>query len=189
MERIPSLKDYEGVYSNPGYGPFEITLKRDSFFVSTPRMNLWMQHKNYDIFSLWPIDDKEGIDTAGMSFLVQFNTNLSGDIESASIQLEASVKPIVFTRAGKEVSKDILQSYVGEYDISSVTIKVYIKGGNDLFMMVPGQPEYNLVPADKDKFSLKNLSGFSVQFTRNDKNEIDGLLSIQPNGTFKAKKK
>ena len=184
-----SLKDYEGVYSNPGYGPFEITLKRDSFFVSTPRMNLWMQHKNYDIFSLWPIDDKEGIDTAGMSFLVQFNTNLSGDIESASIQLEASVKPIVFTRAGKEVSKDILQSYVGEYEISSVTIKVYIKGGNDLFMMVPGQPEYNLVPADKDKFSLKNLSGFSVQFTRNDKNEIDGLLSIQPNGTFKAKKK
>ena len=184
-----SLKDYEGVYSNPGYGPFEITLKRDSFFVSTPRMNLWMQHKNYDIFSLWPIDDKEGIDTIGMSFLVQFNTNLSGDIESASIQLEASVKPIVFTRVGKEVSKDILQSYVGEYEISSVTIKVYIKGGNDLFMMVPGQPEYNLVPADKDKFSLKNLSGFSVQFSRNDKNEIDGLLSIQPNGTFKAKKK
>jgi CubicO group peptidase (beta-lactamase class C family) len=184
-----SLKDYEGVYSNPGYGPFEITLKRDSFFVSTPKMNLWMQHKNYDIFSLWPIDDKEGIDTTGMSFLVQFNTNLSGDFESASIQLEASVKPIVFTRAGKEVSKDILQSYVGEYEISSVTIKVYIKGGNDLFMMVPGQPEYNLVPADKDKFSLKNLSGFSVQFTRNDKNEIDGLLSIQPNGTFKAKKK
>ena len=184
-----SRKDYEGVYSNPGYGRFEITLKRDSFFVSTPRMNLWMQHKNYDIFSLWPIDDKEGIDTIGMSFLVQFNTNLSGDIESASIQLEASVKPIVFTRVGKEVSKDILQSYVGEYEISSVTIKVYIKGGNDLFMMVPGQPEYNLVPADKDKFSLKNLSGFSVQFTRNDKNEIDGLLSIQPNGTFKAKKK
>ena len=184
-----SRKDYEGVYSNPGYGRFEITLKRDSFFVSTPRMNLWMQHKNYDIFSLWPIDDKEGIDTIGMSFLVQFNTNLSGDIESASIQLEASVKPIVFTRVGKEVSKDILQSYVGEYEISSVTIKVYIKGGNDLFMMVPGQPEYNLVPADKDKFSLKNLSGFSVQFSRNDKNEIDGLLSIQPNGTFKAKKK
>ena len=152
-------------------------------------MNLWMQHKNYDIFNLWPIDDKEGIDTTGMSFLVQFNTSLSGDIESASINLEESVKPIVYTRSAKEVSNEILLSYVGEYEISGVTIKVYLKGKNDLFMMVPGQPEYTLLPIDKDKFSLKNLNGFSVQFTRNDRGEIDALLSIQPNGTFKAIKK
>ena len=56
-------------------------------------------------------------------------------------------------------------------------------------MFVPGQPEYKLIPIDKDKFSLKGLNGFSVQFNRNNKNEIIEMLSIQPNGTFKAKKK
>src|ERR1017187_4431369 len=115
-----------------------------------------------------------------MSFWVQFNTALSGYIESTSINLESTVKPIVFTRTSKEVSKDILESYVGGYEISGMTIKVYIKGGKDLYMLVPGQPEYNMVPLDKDKFSNKNLSGYSVQFSKNDKNEITEALLIHP---------
>ena len=182
-------KDYEGLYTNPGYGTFEITLKNDSFFIKTPKMNLWMQHKNYDIFNIFPIDDKEGIDTAGINFPAQFNTGLSGYIESASLTLESTVKPIVFTRSSKEIANDSLQAYTGEYEISNITIKVYTKTDSSLYMFVPGQPEYKLIPIDKDKFSLKGLNGFSVQFNRNDKNEIIEMLSIQPNGTFKAKKK
>ena len=184
-----NLKDYEGLYNNPGYGTFEITLKNDSFFIKVPKMNLWMQHKNYDIFNIWPIDDKDGIDTTGLSFLAQFNTGLSGYIESASVNLEPSVKPIVFTRSSKEIANDSLQAYAGEYEISNVTIKVYTKTDSSLYMFVSGQPEYKLIPIDKDKFSLKGLNGFSVQFNRNDKNEVIEMLSIQPNGTFKAKKK
>ena len=191
MTESPShrLKDYEGLYTNPGYGTFEIALKNDSFFIKAPKMNLWLQHKNYDIFNIWPIDEKDGIDTTGVSFPAQFNTGLSGYIESASINLEPTVKPIVFTRSSKEIANDSLQAYTGEYQISTVTIKVYTKADSSLYMFVPGQPEYQLIPIDKDKFSLKNLNGFSVQFNRNDKNEITELLSIQPNGTFKARKK
>lgn len=184
-----ALKNYEGNYNNPGYGTFQVALKNDSFFIKTPKMNLWMQHKNYDIFNLWPIDDKDGIDTTGTSFPVQFNTNISADIESASINFEPMINPIVFTRSGKEVSKSNLDSYVGEYEISGITIKIYIKGDKDLYMLVPGQPEYNLIPLDRDKFSVKNLSGYNVQFNRNDKDEITGINLIQPNGTFKATRK
>ncbi len=183
------LKDYEGLYSNPGYGTFELALKNDSLFASTPKMTLWLQHKNYDIFTIWPVDDKDGIDTTGMSFLAQFNTNLSGYIESAAINLEPTVKPIVFTRSSKEISKDSLEAYTGEYEISNVTIKIYTKEDNGLYMFVQGQPEYKLIPIDKDKFSLKGLNGFSVQFNRNEKNVVTELLAIQPNGTFKATKK
>ncbi len=183
------LIDYEGLYTNPGYGTFEIALKNDSFFIKVPKMNLWMQHKNYDIFNIWPIDDEDGIDTTGTSFTAQFNTGLSGYIESASVNLEPSVKPIVFTRSSKEIINDSLQAYIGEYQISTVTIKIYTKNDNSLYMSVPGQPEYKLIPIDKDKFSLKNLNGFSVQFNRNDENKVIEMLSIQPNGTFKANKK
>ncbi|MFI5186205.1 MAG: serine hydrolase [Chitinophagales bacterium] len=182
-------KDYEGVYTNPGYGSFDLSIKNDSFFVATTKMTLWLQHKNYDIFTAWPQDVKDGIDTTGFSLPVQFNTGLSGYIESAAINMEQSVKPILFTRTSKEVSKDVLESYVGDYEISSTTIKIYIKNEKDLYALVPGQPEYNLVPIDKDKFSLKNLNGYTVQFMRNDKNEITEIQLIQPNGTFKATRK
>lgn len=184
-----NLEAYEGLYTNPGYGTFEITLKNDSFFIKTPEMNLWMQHKNYDIFNIFPIDDKEGIDTMGINFPAQFNTGLSGYIESASLTLESAVKPIVFIRSSKEISNDSLQAYTGEYEIGNITIKVYTRTDSSLYMFVPGQPEYKLIPIDKDKFSLKGLNGFSVQFNRNGKNVIIEMLSIQPNGTFKAKKK
>lgn len=184
-----TLKDYEGNYTNPGYGTFTITMKNDSFFVQTPKMNLWMQHKDYDLFTLWPQDDDKSIDTTGMSFLAQFNTSLSGYIESASVNLELSVKPIVFSRSAKEISKDSLGSYIGEYEISGITIKIYTKGSKDLYMLVPGQPEYTMVPFDKDKFSIKNLNGYTVEFLRNDKNEINGINLVQPNGTYKATKK
>ena len=55
--------------------------------------------------------------------------------------------------------------------------------------MVPGQPEYELVPVDKDKFGLKILSGYYIQFSVDDKNKVTGLTFIQPNGSFKATRK
>jgi hypothetical protein len=64
-----------------------------------------------------------------------------------------------------------------------------LKGEKTIYLLVPGQPEYELVPVDKDKFSIKILKGFTVQFNRDDKKEVSELLSIQPNGTFKATKK
>ena len=82
-----------------------------------------------------------------------------------------------------------MQQYEGEYDLGGTALKVYLKGDKTLYLFVPGQPEYELVPVDKDKFSIKILKGFTVQFNRDDNKEVSELLSIQPNGTFKAKKK
>ena len=88
----------------------------------------------------------------------------------------------------KPVSKENLEQYTGSYEIAGTEIRYYLKG-DQLIMFVEGQPEYELVPTDKDKFSLKILSGYSVQFLRDDKNEIIAVNLIQPNGTFKANRK
>lgn len=56
-------------------------------------------------------------------------------------------------------------------------------------MLVKGQPEYELVPVENEEFNIKTLPGYTVKFITDDKNEVTGLLSIQPNGTFKAIKK
>ncbi len=68
-------------------------------------------------------------------------------------------------------------------------VKLYIKNDKTLYALVPGQPEYELVPVDKDKFGLKVLSGFFIQFSVDDKNKVNDLTFIQPNGNFKAVKK
>jgi len=184
------LKDYEGIYSNKAYGSFTVSLDRDSLFAYFPHAAWWLMHYHYDMFEPFDKNIHDGIDTSDKSDPVQFNISAAGDIESLSITLEGGLKPIVFDRAPKptEVSKDELQKYAGEFELSGITITTKVKDGA-LRMTVPGQPEYELVPTDKDKFSLKGLSGFNVQFNLNDKGEVTELLSIQPNGTFKATKK
>ena len=72
--------------------------------------------------------------------------------------------------------------------LGSMTSKIYLKGGNTLFLFVPGQPEYELFSTGTHKFSIKNLEGFKLEFMEGEKG-ISDVNFIQPNGTFKATKK
>lgn len=186
------LKDYEGVYNNPGYGNFEVYLNKDSLFAKGGDNVLWLRHYHYDVFDIFGKDAKEGIDTADAGPVkIQFQMNASGDIETLTVPFEAGLKPIVFTKQlkAKDIKKEDLQKYTGEYELSGATVKVYIKNDKTLYALVPGQPEYELVPIDKDKFGLKVISGYYIQFKVDDKNKVTDLTFIQPNGNFKAVKK
>lgn len=89
-----------------------------------------------------------------------------------------------------DVSKADLEKYTGEFEFApGQGAKFYIKGEKILYAFIEGQPEYELVPVDKNKFDLKIMKGYSVQFESNEKGEITAVNFIQPNGTFKAKKK
>jgi len=187
--------DYTGIYSNPGYGSFEISLKQDSLFALFPLKTWWLKHYHYDVFAPYEKDPKDGIDTSGDDggLRLQFGMDQAGAITNVSMNLEPTLgKPIVFTRTPKATALTAaeLQKYVGEYVLGgTITSKIYIKNGQTLYLFVPGQPEYELVPAGADKFSFKTLTGFAIQFVKNDKGEVTDLLAIQPNGTFKASKK
>lgn len=66
-------------------------------------------------------------------------------------------------------------------------MKVSVKN-NTLFTLVPGQPEYEMSALGNDRFALKILSGYYVQFEIKDK-EVTQLIFQQPNGNFAAKRK
>jgi hypothetical protein len=66
---------------------------------------------------------------------------------------------------------------------------VYIKDENTLMVFIPGQPDYEVIPVKPDVFNLKILSGYSVQFDKDASGKITALNFVQPNGTFKAKRK
>lgn len=185
------LSDYPGVYTSAGQESFEISLEKDSLFLRVPNEKLYLRHYHYDVFNLWDKNDLTDNDTANIDGIkISFRMDEGGNIISASMPLEGPAKPIQFTRMpkAKPLPKDSLQKYLGDYSLGGIAAKVYIKGENTLFVFVPGQPEYELIPTDKDKFALKILVGYSVQFHGNAKGEINELTFIQPNGSFKATK-
>lgn len=187
------LKDYAGLFNNPGYGTLEVYLKNDSLFVHTPTGDIWIRHYHYDVFEPFDVDEKTGIDTTDKSDLrIQFHMSPAGDINMVSMPLQPGLKDIEFGRIPKpkEITKEELKKYEGTYEFApGKEAKFYIKGEKTLYAFVEGQPEYELVPVDKNKFDFKILKGFSVQFEENDKGEIVSASFIQPNGTFKATKK
>ncbi|MES1223802.1 MAG: serine hydrolase, partial [Bacteroidota bacterium] len=116
------LKDYEGLYSNPGYGTIDISLKNDSLFAQLKNNRYWFKHAYYDIFNVYDVDKKYGIDTTENNTPFQFQMSKAGEINSVEVELQQGIKPIQFVKTLKAVSVEAseLQKYVGEYELSGV---------------------------------------------------------------------
>jgi len=186
-----ALKDYEGSYSHAGYGTIEVYTKSDSLFAKMAHNTVWLRHNNYDVFDPFDVDVKEGIDTSENADMpMQFQLNTAGEVSAISVAFQPGIDALQFKKQPKaiDVNKMALKKYEGEYELSGAVVKVYIKN-ETLYAFVPNQPEYELMPTQKDRFALKALSGYNVQFNLNDKGEVADMTFIQPNGNFKAKKK
>ncbi len=185
-----SLEDYTGLYTNPGYGTFEIVKQNDSLFAIFKQVRFYAKHKHYDIFAAYGVTDNKIDTTEESSLFMNFSTNDTGDISGVKVKMEQSLDhPIEFKRTPKEVavSGDILNEYAGNYEIMGMTVKVSVKDGK-LYMFVPGQPEYELTATSKTMYVITTLDGYKAEFiTENGK--VKELIMHQPNGKFTAVKK
>ena len=185
------LKDYEGLYNNAGYGTMEVFSTGDSMFAKFPDKTFWLRHYHYDVFEPFEKKPQEEIDTSDAGQLkLQFNMDVNGNTSSVSADFEPGLKPIEFSKKEKEVavSSESLQMYTGEYELNGAIAKVYVKN-NVLYFFVPGQPDYELTPNGNNKFTIKTLSGYSLQFQKDENGIVSAVSFIQPNGIFKASKK
>ncbi len=80
-----------------------------------------------------------------------------------------------------------LAKYTGEYDIQGTAVKIVLRD-NKLFLVIEGQPDMELAPESRDKFSIRYMDGYSVQFTTGDNGEVTEFLFATPNGKVTAKK-
>lgn len=170
-----------------GYGTFRIEVKNDSIWATFPRERALLKPTHYDIFKPFLVKyNKVNKEEIGFSF--NFQTNDLGDIESVKLKLEPTMDAIVFKRSPEEVpvSKDTLNKFAGVYVLSGAEINVSVKNGI-LMLLVPGQPEYSLIPIKENEFAIKGLSGYKTEFQ--EKNGVLNLIFHQPNGTFTATKK
>ena len=186
-----ALHDYEGAYAHPGYGTLDVYVKNDSLFAKAADNIIWLRHNNFNVFDVVGVDPVDGIDTTEATELnMQFQLNTTGEVSALTISLQTGLDPLQFKKQPKTVAvkSETLKKYEGDYELSGATIKVYVKN-ETLFAVVPNQPEYELAPTGNDRFALKILSGYYVQFTVTDKGEVTDMTFIQPNGNFKAKRK
>ena len=185
-----AINDYAGEFENKGYGVIKLFRENDTTWIdyneAGKRTKSYLEHYHYDVFRIRSTEETENPKDAPK---VRFNTNEKGNIGSLEIQMEPAVKDIVFEKLAPSVGKNELQKYVGDYDLTGSAVKVYIKGDNTLMVLIPGQPDYELVPTRKDEFDLKVAKGYSVKFEVNEKNEVLSMTFIQPNGNFKATRK
>ncbi len=186
------LQQYTGKYANPGYGEFQIDNRNDSLIAIFKLNSYYLKHRHYDVFEPFEIEET-GIDTTATGPLrLNFSTNDGGDISDVKMKVEGALQdPIVFkhTPTTIEVDKTTLESYVGNYELAGMELKVYIKNEDTLYLFVSGQPEYELLATSKHKFSFKILEGFKVEFLEAENGAINEVNVIQPNGTFKATRK
>lgn len=186
------LSDYEGIYEHPGYGSLEVYLDKDSLLGRVGKEKVYLRHYHYDVFDIKGYDDVDGLDTSAQAGgpRIIFQGDESGRIALAQLQLEPSLEPLAFKwkPRSKPLDPEALKEYTGDYDLGGMVVKVYVKN-ETLFVLVPGQPDYECAYMGNDQFNLKILSGYSVKFIRNDNKAIKEVQFIQPNGIFTATKK
>lgn len=184
------LNDYAGSYTSDAFGRFEVLVQNDSLFASLADSKEYLKHVCFDIFQTYTVDKETGIDTTDGGIKVKFSTDINGDIANAEVDLGVK-DPVIFSRMAKPipVTKETLQKYIGVYSVAGMDATVHLKGDNQLMLDVPGQTDYTLVPVEKDKFALKEVKGYTIEFSINEKGEATALTYVQPNGRFKAEKK
>jgi len=187
-----ALTDFAGSYSHPAYGTLKVYIKNDSLFAKTTLQVLWLRHDNYDIFDMFLKDPEDGIDTTDMfDSKLQFRMNVKGDIDGVESLFETGLKPLIFSKLNeaKPITPDEMQKYTGNYDLAGLIAKIYIKDGKALYAAITGQPDCELVYQGNDKFAVKALSGYFLQFGPAGAGKIADVTFMQPNGNFKAVRK
>ncbi|HAT46203.1 MAG TPA: serine hydrolase [Ktedonobacter sp.] len=178
------LAAFSGDYAHPGYGVISVQLEDDQLQGTYNSMAFPLKHYHYDIFEMV-------VEKFDVSMKVSFSTNVKGDISSLIAPLEPTVKDIVFKRLpSKELTdKSFLEQFTGQYDVMGMTMTIALKGEKALVVSLPMQPELELVPYKGTIFHVNGLSGYSIEFKRDDTGGVTEAIVEQPFGVVTATKK
>ena len=181
-----ALGVYAGQYQHPGYGTVTFTDSAGQLQAAFNGLTSPFPHYHFDVFAA--PDDKLN-DMANTK--VQFVTDIDGDVSSAHIAMEPSVKPIVFARQPDAHFRDrlFLQKFAGEYELGTTKITITLRDDNVLALAIPGQATRELAGIRGNKFSVKTTNGFTIEFVADPSGKITQAAFYQPSGNFVASRK
>ena len=188
--RIPLTKlahglgSYAGDYFHPGYGVLQVLLKGGRLSFTYNGITTPLEHWHYETFN-----GVKGSDPTFEDFKLLFRTDVNGRVNALEAQMEPTLAAIVFDKkpASRLLDPVYLQKFCGSYSLLERVLTVSLKG-NSLKIVIPGQPEYDLLPGLDEEFTLKQAKIVSIRFKTDAKGKVVALETIQPNGIFEAKR-
>ncbi len=106
--------------------------------------------------------------------------------DNSYIGLETEKTPPVEKKA-ITLSNHILKPYVGKYELTPSFIITITATGNKIFAQATGQPKFEIFAESETKFFLKVVVA-SIEFNKNEKGEVTGLILHQNGQGMPGKK-
>lgn len=188
--RVPKTKTahdldaYAGEYHHPGYGDLRVILENGRLSFGYNGISTPLEHWHYETFN-----GLKGTDPTFEDFKLLFRTDANGKVAALEAPMEATLDAMVFKKkpAARLYDPAYLKKFTGRYTLLDRTLNVSLKG-NSLKLVLPGQPEYDLVPGLEEEFTLKQAKIIIFRFKTDAKGEVVALEAIQPNGIYEAKR-
>ena len=137
----------------------------------------------YDSYgeALLKMGDKEGA-IKNYKKSVEINPHNTGGIEKLKelgVEIEAA--------EDVKVSQEVLNSYVGKYQLAPNFILTVSVEGDKIFTQATGQPKIEIFPESENVFYLKVVQA-KIEFKKNDKGSIESLILHQNGRDMPANK-
>jgi CubicO group peptidase (beta-lactamase class C family) len=179
------LEEYAGVYEHPGYGKVTVEIVDDKLEATYNDLTFVLDHWHYDVFNV--VQEKQDMIVSFEGTKFTFCNNANGDIGELVIPFEPTAGDIVFKRKaeGKLSTLNYLKQFTGVYEIYGYVVEIVIRD-HALIAIIPGQPNYELVPSAENEFTIKTMTGSTVHFMMDAINKVQEVLLIHPYGAFSA---
>lgn len=170
-----SLTEYAGEYANPAYGILKIEIKDNEPQFNFGKIELPLIHYHYDRFDT-PDDECFG------KWSVNFLTNPQGEVDR--LAMSVSQEEEIFTRQAETLDSQLLAQLAGTYKTATdFKFQVVLKQDNCLYIIVPGQPEEELIPYKEFTFRVRRISDMTFEFVMKN-GEVKALKQKLPSGEY-----
>ncbi len=162
------LAQYVGTYVVNPETSVDITLDKGRLYAKTTGFP--------DKHELAPESETEFLDKTNPSISLKFLRNQSGEVATMRIGLPDSV--LTAQREGVSPAEEILESYVGVYELApNFTVKI-TREGSQLFEQATNQPRFEIYPDSETEFHLTVVAA-RFTFERNEAGKVTGLVLHQ----------
>ena len=176
------LANYAGVYESED---------NTSATISFDKGKLFYMQSGGEKMEIYPFA-KDKFFTEGVLGTLEFQRTANGQIQSATRM--GRYLPVVLQRTDKEiptikeiaVSADLLEKYVGKYQLAPSFVLTIMKEGDDLMAQATGQPKIKIIPISEHKFALVNVDA-QLLFHFEETGKATSLTLFQ-NGEHPAKR-
>ncbi len=178
------LTEYSGVYHHPGYGDLEVKLERGKLSFVFNDIETPLEHWHYDTFN-----GGQAGDATFRDFKINFGRAVSGRVAWLEAQLEPTLDPLRLVKKAPARLYDPvhLQKLSGRYQLPGQVIEISLKGSG-LTLVLPGQPEFDLLAQPDEDFVLKQARIVRIRFLEDKDGRVSGLELNQGGAVFTAKR-